>query len=246
MNIMAIRNRENLRSRLFERVASILLRSIIKGEYPVGVRLPTERSLAQSFGVNRSTIREALKRLESLDVIEIRHGDGVYVKDYLESPSLELIRAMFYLDGELDTDLLMTLLEIRQILVPEMAALAALRRRENHVRDLMRLAYEDTGLSVLERDIQVHRTIAQASGNMLYLVLLNFFNRFFREYGHLYFDIEENARRSEQFHTDIAHSVAEGDADRARQVMRDVLEYARKAVMKVIEDNGLVKNKERK
>ncbi|NMD40063.1 MAG: winged helix-turn-helix transcriptional regulator, partial [Deltaproteobacteria bacterium] len=52
------------RSRLYERVAAIILKRIIKGEIPVGDKLPTERNLAVSFDVNRSTIREALKKLE--------------------------------------------------------------------------------------------------------------------------------------------------------------------------------------
>ncbi|HPC48210.1 MAG TPA: FCD domain-containing protein, partial [Deltaproteobacteria bacterium] len=173
-------------------------------------------------------------RLESLGVIEIRHGDGAHVQHSLESPRRDPIWAMFYMDDRLDEDLIMTLLEIRLILVPEMAALAASRRDERHARELLRLSSPGTGLSVMERDIMIHRVIAQASGNTLYVVLLNFFNRFFREYGHLYFDNQDNSRRSERFHQDIAHAVAEGDPMRARLVMREVLEYAQKAVLDVV------------
>jgi DNA-binding FadR family transcriptional regulator len=94
----------------------------------------------------------------------------------------------------------MTLLEVRLILVPEMAAIAASRRTAEHLEELRKVAHEPHGLSVLERDMMVHHVIARASGNILYLILLNFFNRFFVEFGHLYFDVEENAHRSARFH----------------------------------------------
>src|SRR5512137_1074249 len=136
MNMPASQADQLSRSRLYEKIASILLKRIIKGEIPVGERLPTERKLAISFQVNRSTVREALKKLESLQVIEIRHGNGVYVKNYLESPNLELINALFYLDDTVDEDILKTILEVRRIMVPEMASIAALNRSEEHIKDL--------------------------------------------------------------------------------------------------------------
>jgi GntR family transcriptional repressor for pyruvate dehydrogenase complex len=227
-----------LRSRLYERVAAVLLKNIIRGGYQVGSRLPAERELAASFDVNRSTVREALKKLESLEVIEIRHGDGVYVRDYTVSPSLDLIWAMFYLDDRLDADILMTLLEVRRILVPEMAALAAVRRTQDHVLELGKALCEGGSQGVQERDMLVHRVIARASGNSLYLVLLNFFDRFFLEFGHLYFDVEENARRSERFHKDIYEAVRDSDPDRARRVMAEVLEYAEQAIRRAVSDLG--------
>lgn len=230
MNMPASRPGQLARSRLYERVAAIILKRIIKGEIPVGDKLPTERNLALLFDVNRSTVREALKKLESLEVIEIRHGDGVYVKDYLGSPSLDLVSALFYLDDTLDADILMTLLEVRLILVPEMAARAASRRTGEHLEELRKAAYESEDLSVLERDMMVHHTIARASGNILYLILLNFFNRFFVEFGHLYFDIEENSRRSVRFHRDIYEAIRLADAELSRKVMHDVLAYAEQAI----------------
>jgi GntR family transcriptional repressor for pyruvate dehydrogenase complex len=230
MNMPAAKMGQLSRSRLYEKVSAILLKQIIKGEIPVGRKLPTERNLALSFDVNRSTIREALKKLESLEVIEIRHGDGVYVKDYLESPSLDLIYALFYMDDTLDADILMTLLEVRGILVPEMAANAARNRTSEHLEQLRRAVFESPDRSVLERDMAVHHVIARASGNILYLILLNFFNRFFVDFGHLYFDVPENAGRSERFHRDIYEAIARADPDQTRQVMRDVLVYAEQAI----------------
>ncbi|HVN71156.1 MAG TPA: FadR/GntR family transcriptional regulator [Desulfomonilia bacterium] len=235
MNMPAARMGQITRNRLYEKIASLLLKKIIKSEMQVGEKLPTERNLALHFQVNRSTVREALKKLESLDVIEIRHGDGVYVKNYLESPSLELINAVFYLDNTLDTDILMTLLEVRRILVPEMAFIAAQNRSEEHLKKLEEIVFHSPDMPVLIRDMKVHHTIALASGNILYLILLNFFNGFFVDFGHLYFDIPENAERSVQFHKDVYEAIKHADSGRAREVMLDVLLYAEQAIRSYIQ-----------
>ena len=63
-----------IRTKLYEEIENVLLASIIRGEITVGEKLPTERLLAKNLNVNRSTIREALSKLESLDLVEIRHG----------------------------------------------------------------------------------------------------------------------------------------------------------------------------
>jgi GntR family transcriptional regulator, transcriptional repressor for pyruvate dehydrogenase complex len=235
MNMPASRVRQLNRSRLYEKIAALLLKKIIKGEMKVGEKLPTERNLALSFEVNRSTVREALKKLESLDVIEIRHGDGVYVKNYMESPNLELVNALFYLDDTLDTDILMTLLEVRRILVPEMAAIAALNRTEDHIKTLEEVVFHSQDSPVMRRDMLVHHTIALAGGNILYLILLNFFNGFFEDFGHLYFNNPDNAKRSERFHEEIYDSIKHADAVQSKQVMLDVLIYAEQAIRSYIQ-----------
>jgi GntR family transcriptional repressor for pyruvate dehydrogenase complex len=180
-------------------------------------------------------VREALKKLESLDVIEIRHGDGVYVKNYLESPNLELVNALFYLDDTLDADILMTLLEVRRILVPEMASIAALNRSEEHLKTLEEIVFHSQDSTVMLRDIKVHHTIALASGNILYLILLNFFNSFFVDFGHLYFNNPDNAEQSERFHKEIYESIKHADPKQSKQVMLDVLIYAEQAIRAYIQ-----------
>ena len=167
-----------------------------------------------------------------------RHGDGVYVKNYLKSPNLELINALFYLDDTLDKDILMTLLEVRRILVPEMASIAALKRSEDHIKTLEEVVFHSRKSTVMHRDMLVHHTIALASGNILYLILLNFFNSFFVDFGHLYFDNPDNAVRSERFHREIYESIKNADPERSKQVMLDVLIYAEQAIRAYIQTSN--------
>lgn len=222
------------RTKLYEEIEKVLLASIIRGELTPGEKLSTERELARKLEVNRSTIREALSKLESLDLVEIRHGDGAYIKNYLESGNLELIREMIHLDKYNREGIIKALLEFRTITAPQMARRAAQNRTEEHIHQLEDIIYSGAGLPIVEKDIRVHHIVALACNNILYLVLLNFFNKFMYEYGFLYFEDEENQKRSLKFHEDIYKAIKEKDPEKAFAVMHDVMDYSEHAVIRTL------------
>jgi GntR family transcriptional repressor for pyruvate dehydrogenase complex len=217
------------KSRLHEEIVTQIQRKIVAGEFAIGEKLPPERDIAQRLQVNRATLREALKKLELLGLVEIRHGDGIYVQNYIESGNLELLRTIIYMNDVISLDVLKNILEIRKILVPEMAYLAARHRTEAELKEM-----EDTlksgEKSVLERDLQVHHIIARASRNLLYIFILNFFNQLFRDYGYLYFSNPANEKHSGKFHSEIYEAVARREGEKARKIMKDVLVYTEKQI----------------
>lgn len=215
------------RSRLHEDIVGQIQKKIIAGELAVGDRLPAERELAATFDVNRSTVREAVKKLEFLGLVEIHHGDGIYVKNYLESGNLELLRTLLYMDHGIDITILTNLLEIRRIISPPMAAHAAEYCTEKHVAELEDVLAGDD--SMLEKDLKVHHLIAKASNNLLYVFILNFFNQVYRDYGFLYFENEENLEHSRNFHREILTALKNGDSKKAFKVMHDVMVYSEEA-----------------
>ncbi|MEN6472712.1 MAG: FadR/GntR family transcriptional regulator [Syntrophaceae bacterium] len=215
------------RSRLHEEIVTIIQKQIMNGTIAPGAKLPPERDLAETFSVNRATVREALRKLENLELLEIRHGDGVYAKNYLESGNLDLIKAAVSLDEGHAT--LLNVLEARRFAVPEMAYMAALRRTPQDLADLEHAIFK-AELTMLERDIKVHQLIARATHNLLCTIFLNFFNQIFRDYGYLYFDHEHNITRSRTFHREIFEAIKHGKPEEARRIMLDVLNYAEEAV----------------
>jgi DNA-binding FadR family transcriptional regulator len=183
--------------------------------------------MAETFNVNRTTLREALRKLENLELLEIRHGDGVYAKNFLESGNLDLIKAAISMDE--DNVTLFNVLEARRFVVPGMAYLAAQRRTTADLDELEQVIFHQD-LTMLERDIKVHQMIARATHNMLCTIFLNFFNQLFREYGYLYFDDERNIEYSRTFHREIFEAISNQQAEVARRIMQDVLLYAEQAV----------------
>ena len=123
-------------------VAERLRDLILSGELPAGGRLPNERELADSLGVNRSSVREALKRLEFLELIEVRHGQGSFVRALSESSALQVIEALLADPRTITRELLRQLLEQlaplaprwveRQVGADHLIALQRLARRFVH------------------------------------------------------------------------------------------------------------------
>ncbi len=217
------------RSRLHEEIVTIIQKQIMNGTITPGSKLPPEREMAETFSVNRATVREALRKLENLDLVEIRHGDGLYVKNYLESGNFDLIKAALNLDK--GTEIILNILEARSYVVPQMAYMAAQRRTSTDLEDLQQVISNED-LSMLERDIKIHQLIARSTHNLLYTIFLNFFNQIFRDYGYLYFDNKKNVERSRKFHQEIYEAIKKKQAGAARRIMQEVLLYAEEAVKK--------------
>ena len=216
-----------IRSRLHEEIVYIIQKQIMNGTIIPGTKLPPEREMAKTFNVNRTTLREALSKLENLELIEIRHGDGIYAKNFLDSGNMDLIKAAVSMDD--DNTTLLSLLETRRLLVPEIAYLAAQRRTPADLNELKQVTFKKD-MTMMERDIKVHQIIARSAHNLLFTISLNFFNQVFRDYGYLYFDDERNVERSHKFHKEIYEAIKTRQPETARQIMKDVLHYAEEAV----------------
>jgi len=221
------------RSRLHEEIVTVIQKQIMNGTIPPGSKLPPEREMAETFNVNRATVREALRKLENLELVEIRHCDGLYAKNYLESGNFDLIKAALNMDES--NDVISNILEARGFVVPQMAYMAAERRTTADLNELKQ-AVSKSDMTMMERDIKVHQIIARSTHNLLNTVFLNFFNQIFRDYGHLYFDNERNVERSRKFHSEIYEAIKNRQPDAARCIMRDVLIYAQDAVKASLND----------
>ncbi len=81
MPVSAVFAQPIMRSRLHEEIVTIIQKQIMNGTILPGDKLPPEREMAETFHVNRTTVREALRKLENLELLEIRHGDGVYARN---------------------------------------------------------------------------------------------------------------------------------------------------------------------
>ncbi len=224
-----------IKTRLHEEIVEQLKGWIIRGDLEPDSRLPPERELADQLGVNRTTVREALHKLESLGLLEIRQGAGIFVKDYRDSTSFEFIKQLLFMDGELNFDILKNLMDLRRLLVPEISYCAALNRSEEDLKDLKRVVFDCEDMPMDEKDWRVHNIIARASGNLLFLIILNSFTDLTGRFTNRYFQSPENCRHSEKFHREMYEAIKDRQADMARKIMKDVLVYAEKGTFQAVE-----------
>lgn len=139
---------------------------ILRGELHPGDRLPKEPELAQRLGLSRNSLREAVRALSLVRVLDVRQGDGTYVTSL--QPELLLDAMKFVLDFHRDTSLLQ-FFEVRRILEPAAAAMAAAQMTDAEIEDLrvaMERATPNTPIDEFVRaDIEFHRQLANGSGN---------------------------------------------------------------------------------
>jgi GntR family transcriptional regulator, transcriptional repressor for pyruvate dehydrogenase complex len=147
---------------------------IVSGELKPGDRLPPEKELSEALGLSRSSLREAVKALAIIRVLDVRRGDGTYVTSL--TPSLLLDAMSFVVDIHQDASVL-ELFEVRRILEPAAGALAARRVRAAdvaHLRALMAEVGPTTSPDELvANDVVFHRYIAERSGNAYLCSLLD-------------------------------------------------------------------------
>lgn len=153
------------REPLATHIARRLVEFILSGQVEPGARMPSERALAEAFGVGRSAMREALKALSLIGLIEVRQGDGTYLRKAEAALLPELIEWGLLL-GEQRT---MDLVEARQEIEIVIAGLAAKRRTETDIRELRaileRMRDAPTIRAFVDADVQFHLRLAEAAGN---------------------------------------------------------------------------------
>ncbi len=150
---------------LVEEVTQSLLEQLAKGEYQPEARMPSEQELSEEFNVSRSCIREAMRSLEMLNLVEIRHGTGAFVKqaqpDFLIDPK--------WLQAFVNRKTVISLLELGKIIAVESAALAANRATKEEIEILERdVQALEVGVSQHRRpdeELGFHLDVARATHN---------------------------------------------------------------------------------
>lgn len=161
------------KTRVAEEVADRIRTLLLDGTFPPGQPLPSERHLAEQFGVSRGSIRDALRTLETIGLLETRHGQGTFPHelsvDRLVAP---LASVMAY-----RSDLQDELLDVRRMFEPAVARVAAERATEEDLADLQRIL--DTqrqklkaGQSAIAEDTAFHAVLARATRNRVVMSIM--------------------------------------------------------------------------
>jgi GntR family transcriptional repressor for pyruvate dehydrogenase complex len=173
------------RALVSDQVFESLSAQILAGQYAPGEKLPTQRALAADLGVNMASVREAVKRLEQLNLVEVRHGDGMRVSDWRTDGGLDVAAHLLFAAGGVDRSMMAALLEARRLMLTEAARLAAERRSEDQAAELDRLAVKvaDTSDAAEAQllDLAFMTELVEASGNVVFVLILNTVRRIYLE-----------------------------------------------------------------
>ncbi len=218
--------------RLYEQIVAQIEERILNGELRPGDKLPAERELADQFGVSRTAIREAMKALTHSGLVVIQPGRGTFVTDI----SSKVVRHSFdmLVRGSNETGI-KDLIEVREILEPEIAALAAVRAGSEDIESMeeavraMDMAMDDLE-TFIEADLDFHLALAQGSNNVLIPALIDTLVELLREHRKRAASVEGGMSRGQPHHKIILAAIKNNDANAARNSMRGHLEQVRKEI----------------
>lgn len=227
-------------SRLYEQIVQQVEDSILQGRLKPGDQLPAERDLAQRFGVSRTAVREAMKTLGEKGLVEAHSGRGTFVTRPSSQDIWQSLNLMSRIDQE---EGVAHLAGLRQILEPEIAALAAPRIEEQLLATMREtVAVMDRSLhdpdAYVEADLDFHLALAEAAGNPLILSLLDSIVGLLRQQRSRIFNVDGGPERGQFHHKRILVAIEARDPDAARNAMRAHLQQVQEDSSHSLPANG--------
>ena len=199
------------------------------GDLKVGDQLPSEHELAEQFAVSRTAIREAVKALRQKGLVEIRPGRGTFITNETSDTIRNSLGMMMKFGATKGSG---NLVEVREILEPEIAALAATRITTEYItamQDAVKIM--DTALDnvevYIEADLDFHLALAEATQNPFILILMDSIIDLLREQRKRISLAKGGLERGQFHHKRILEAVTSRDPQASRKAMHDHLQQVR-------------------
>ena len=226
---------------LSESVFRQLHDKIVRQELKAGSELPAERELAETLGVNRGALREAIKRLQQAGLVAVRHGGNHVVLDYLEEGGMELLPSLLVSpQGRLNNSVIRSIMAMRSSLAPDIAAAAA--RKPNlplaHELDalLAQMRAPGTNLKTLQgHALAFWKLLVRNGGNIAFRLAFNSMTKTYTQVWSALTPILEKEFRDFENLTVIVAAVRAGAPEQARIAGRAHVEIGRQALEKALD-----------
>lgn len=216
--------------RLYEQIVEQIEERILNGDLRPGDKLPSERELAEQFGVSRTAVREAVKALTQKGLLVVNVGRGTFVTDDTSEVVRHSLGLMMKIGQEESSKYLV---EIREILEPEIAALAARRATEENINamqeciNIMDGSTDDVD-TFIEADLDFHLGLAEGTHNPLILLLVDALIDLLRDLRVRTSRVDGGLGRAQSHHKKILQAIEARDVNAARAAMRQHLNQVRK------------------
>jgi GntR family transcriptional repressor for pyruvate dehydrogenase complex len=223
------------RSTLTEAAFEKLISHVVSGDWKAGDRIPPERELCQQLGIARSSLREALKAMELIGMLDSRVGDGTFVcerSEFLSRPLLWAFTGSDHLE-------LRDIMEARTLLEEQIAGLAAERASDAEIETIGHLVQTmgdcvKQGKSILDEDIKFHLAVAAAAHNQILQNAVQLLRNLMRQWIHFKLLIPNVPATVLKRHETIHRAIHDRNPQGARAAMREHLEETISLVARLI------------
>lgn len=232
--------RRSLSDAVFEQLRN----QIVAGELQAGSALPAERVLCEALGVNRSSVREGMRRLQQAGLVAVRHGGASQVLDYHGSAGLDLLETLLLTPaGEFDPGVIRSVLQMRSAIAPDAARLAARRaaprlatRLDDLVTQMKDAGHDLPRLQALA--LEYWEIVVGASDNVAYRLAYNSLRRTYDKCRDLLQAILADELTDAASYAAIANAVRRGAADVAESRARDLMRRGEDAISAALQSLG--------
>ncbi|MFT6896581.1 MAG: GntR family negative regulator for fad regulon and positive regulator of fabA [Paraglaciecola sp.] len=198
-----------------------IVESIWSGRFPPGTILPAERELSELIGVTRTTLREVLQRLARDGWLTIQHGKPTKVNNFWETSGLNILETLARLDEEGIPELVDHLLAARTNLSAVFIRGAIRNNAEKTVEILERYVdVPEDAAAFAAKDYQLNHDLAFASGNPVYVLMMNGFRGLYSRIGAYYFSKEKSRTLTQGYYQKLLELAKVGDYEQVPLVIR--------------------------
>jgi DNA-binding FadR family transcriptional regulator len=222
---------------LSDAVAEWIEARILDGSFKAGERLPPERDLAEQLGVNRSSVREALKKLEQLRLVEIQQGSGIRACR-MEQANLDFVLRLLFVGGQPNLDRVRDLLELRDVLFVGMLRIGLERATEAELAELVEALDAAADLELPDERypelvVRIQDVASRMTHNQVALLLWNSLRRFFEHapLARARGAIIAGRREFSPLFRRLALAAKARDADTAVRALRELLRRAERLLL---------------
>lgn len=227
----------------YEKVIEQIQNLILNGTYKNGDKLPPERELTKKLGISRTSLREALKALEVLGLIETKQGGGSYITNNIDSSILKSVSIAFKLNNGTVKDIL----ELRYCLEVQAAKSAALNATEEQVKELedivnkMSVAKDEDEKADL--DVKFHNKLIKSMNNVLFQIIGDSVSYllapFIKDIRKIYYNTEDNLREYYfiKQHKEIIVAIKEKNPKKAADKIIEHIKLTEKDISMLSNDN---------
>jgi GntR family transcriptional repressor for pyruvate dehydrogenase complex len=217
------------KQRVAEEIVQQLRGLILRGHYATGEKLPPERKLAEDLGVNRASLREAIKALEQMGLVKTRQGDGTRVLDFMQTAGVELVSHLVAgaADGASSVEVLDDVLEFRRIFARDVAFLAAERATPENLAKLEEIAKkaesEQTPDELLKLDFEFYLELTRAAHNRVFQLLINTIRAAVQSHAPFFAQVSPLAPVVRGHHRDVLTAIKAHQPEKAAKAVNDYL-----------------------
>jgi len=234
--------------KLSSKIVRDIKQKILSGALRTGDRLPAERELAENYKVSRITIRNAISRLVYLGFLQTMPQSGTFIADFRKNASLELLVDIVSSNEEVDKSILIELMEIRRIYEGYCAGRAVIRMDDSNrkeLRDMVNgmIANKKNPEQLVELDYKIHYLLIELAGNNVLRLLFNSFKPVYQFYLQVFYAVPKNVTGILPYYERFCSAVELRDDRIAAFVMSELLDYAERATVKIIEKLPQIKIK---